>query len=622
MGGGDAYVDAPPEPRLQQAAGGALPPREESYMMQELLRSVAALARRAGEMIRQEWYRPDGPRGAADKADIDVEVEEFLRYELGRLLPGSVLLGEELGASGELSGVEFCWLVDPHDGTAAFLRGFRGSSVSIGLLKNQQPILGVVFAPLYPNDRGDLIAGGPDLGLWRNGEPWSAPPSERPLQPEDRVALSQDADLRPLGNLSMISPARYLALPSVAYRLALAAVGDVRVAGTFVFVREHDVAAAHALLLSSGKVLKPWQVGNDTALRYTPRITPSSMLGGELGPVEELRGRDHGLVWAHPKGEPLSPRPLRPAPWKEQGLSLERAQGCLLGQLVGDALGSLVEFRSAASIVGSYPSGPDHLFDGGTWDTLAGQPTDDSEMALALARQLITEQRFDGSRVLEAYQSWLSSEPFDIGGTIARALQGKLNFDSQANGSLMRCSPLGIAFTPEQLTALALQESDLTHPHPLCGQCCRIFTQTISRGVAGMPVQQAIELALAQSQGEAHKLLQAARKAPPAEFQENMGWIRIAFQNAFFWLGQGSSLEEAVVQTVRQGGDSDTNAAIVGALVGAFQGLQAVPHSWLLSVLSCRPALGYGASRRPRPSRFWPVDALNLAELLLEVRCR
>ena len=61
-----------------------------------------------------------------------------------------------------------------------------------------------------------------------------------------------------------------------------------------------------------------------------------------------------------------------------------RAQGCFLGQLAGDALGSLVEFQTPEQIRQAYPNGVQELVDGGTWNTIAGQPTDDSEMALLL----------------------------------------------------------------------------------------------------------------------------------------------------------------------------------------------------------------------------------------------
>ena len=74
---------------------------------------------------------------------------------------------------------------------------------------------------------------------------------------------------------------------------------------------------------------------------------------------------------------------------------LLRAQGCLLGQLAGDALGSLVEFRTPEDIRRQYPKGVRELSDGGTWNTVAGQPTDDSEMALLLARMLADQGRYD-----------------------------------------------------------------------------------------------------------------------------------------------------------------------------------------------------------------------------------
>jgi len=61
--------------------------------------------------------------------------------------------------------------------------------------------------------------------------------------------------------------------------------------------------------------------------------------------------------------------------------TLSRAQGCLLGQLGGDSLGSLVEFNSPQEIWRKYPNGIRELADGGTWETLAGQPTDDSEIS-------------------------------------------------------------------------------------------------------------------------------------------------------------------------------------------------------------------------------------------------
>ena len=127
-----------------------------------------------------------------------------------------------------------------------------------------------------------------------------------------------------------------------------------------------------------------------------------------------------------------------------QAEKLERAQGCLLGQLAGDALGSLVEFETPEQIRREFPNGVRELADGGTWSTIAGQPTDDSEMALLLARMLADQGRYDPEEARKAYLFWLDSDPFDCGTTISKSLRGRPNPDSQANGAMMRISPLGI----------------------------------------------------------------------------------------------------------------------------------------------------------------------------------
>ena len=91
--------------------------------------------------------------------------------------------------------------------------------------------------------------------------------------------------------------------------------------------------------------------------------------------------------------------------------------------------------------------------------------------------------------------------------------------------------------------------------------------------------------------------------------------MKIALQNAFHELLHAPSLEEGVVATVRRGGDTDTNAAIAGALLGAVHGREAVPAQWRSMVLSCRPLPP--RARRPRPRAYWPVDVMEIAERLL-----
>jgi len=114
------------------------------------------------------------------------------------------------------------------------------------------------------------------------------------------------------------------------------------------------------------------------------------------------------------------------------------APGCLLGQLAGDSLGSLVEFQFPETIRRRYPNRVRNMADGGTWNTIAGQPTDDSEMALLLARMLVRTGTYEKDTAFAEYKYWLNSDPFDRGYTITRGLTGAPNHHSQANGALMR----------------------------------------------------------------------------------------------------------------------------------------------------------------------------------------
>lgn len=107
--------------------------------------------------------------------------------------------------------------------------------------------------------------------------------------------------------------------------------------------------------------------------------------------------------------------------------------------------------------------------------------------------------------------------------------------------------------------------------------------------------------------------VRASRTGRPRDYLFQAGWVLIAFQNALYQLLHAQNLEEAVVDTVMQGGDTDTNAAICGALLGAVYGLEAVPERWRTTVLACRPEKHRPEVVHPRPEEYWPVDALEVA---------
>lgn len=177
----------------------------------------------------------------------------------------------------------------------------------------------------------------------------------------------------------------------------------------------------------------------------------------------------------------------------------------------------------------------------------------------------------------------------------------------------MRVSPFGVLAQGDPVFAAELARADaaLTHPSPICLVANAAFAAALAVGIAGAAPRDmgaAAEAAAGSGPaGENVRLrIEAARHGMPADFQHQMGWVLTALQNAFHWLIQGAPLEEALIATVAQGGDTDTNAAICGALLGAAQGSEAIPYRWREAILTCRAARG---TRRPRPADYWPDAA-------------
>jgi ADP-ribosylglycohydrolase/fructose-1,6-bisphosphatase/inositol monophosphatase family enzyme len=597
------------------------------------LHAAIDAARAAGDLLRQDFHRPGGPRGQGSHAEADEPAERLIRELLLAACPWG-FRGEETGFVPRPEGEPHLWLVDPNDGTSAYLKGCRGSAVSVAALRDGVPVLGVVYAFASPDDDGDLIAWAEGCGpVTRNGRPLATDQRGGRLGRGAVVFLKNSADGNPVAHARHVAPARYLAVPSIAYRLALVAAGEgvaaVCLRSPWSAHGPHgwDYAAGHALLRGVNGVLLD---ESGRAVTYPPDGDGETRgcFGGAAEAAAELAGRSWDDTFAPPTQDPglFSLARLMPGQAVADRSRLARAQGCWLGQLAGDSLGSLVEFQPARQIASRYPRGVRHLADGGAWDTLAGQPTDDSELALMLARTLVREGRYDAGAVRSSYVHWYRSHPFDVGGTIGLALgQGRPNPDSQANGSLMRISPLGIAGAGRPgAAAWARADSALTHPHPVCQEACAAFVTALAVAIDGDGGPEAAyaaavaEAASDTGQRSVQLALAEARHAPPRDYESRQGWVLIALQNAFYQLLHAASLEEGLVHTVGQGGDTDTNAAIAGALLGAVHGREAVPAAWRRAVRSCRPLREVGA-QQPRPKEFWPVDALELAERLLMV---
>ena len=559
-------------------------------------------------MLAAEFVRPDGPRFSDHvTSPVDHEMEMYLRDNLIALFPAR-FVGEEAGVlAAEANG--YCWVVDPHDGTRAFLEGRRGSAVSVALLRDGIPVLGVVYAPLSPDRGQDMIAwaeGAP--GITRNGEIVPIDLRQRELTSTDVVFLNHGVWQRPIWNGAAVSPGRFMPLPSIAYRLARVAVGDGLATVTLRPVNAHDVAAGHALLLAAGGVLTA-EDGVPVTYDDQGQSRPSACFGGAPRVIDALRARQ----WRGSTEARREPRVTLTWPRATPEATVDRAVGCLLGLAVGDALGSPVEGQAK-------PAETRDLYDGGIHNTLAGQATDDTELALTLARTLPGAAAYDAHAAHVAYKKWLASAPFSCGPTTRQALSGTPDPDSRTNGSLMRVAPIGVwAGSPARAATAAMADSALTHPHRIPRMACAALAAAIAAAMDGADPAGVMLAAMTAARGsdavlEALGLAAAGRT--PVSFDSASGTAILSLHNAFYHLASGTKLEDALIRTVAQGGDTGTNAAIAGALLGAVQGRAAIPPRWAMPVLTCRPDEGLPVPN-PRPEEYWADDIVDLAEALL-----
>lgn len=311
----------------------------------------------------------------------------------------------------------------------------------------------------------------------------------------------------------------------------------------------------------------------------------------------------------------------------------DRALGAVLGALVGDALGGVLEF------LGHKPSAKEvewalGMPGGGVFDLTPGQFTDDGEMTIALLNALLVRKKYDVDLVAESYIEWANSKPFDIGTATQNALleavssqymgeslaQAAKDFNSfsQANGCLMRVSPLAVTgstygyLTPHVWKPFQL-DSRLTHPHENCVAATAIYGSTISKLImdgdhafVGLPDPNEFlgQLPFKRSNCEPNEWLADVARGELPYAREKIGWVKIGFSLAFHHLLNGSTFTAAMRQTLLQGGDTDTNACIVGAMVGARHGASGIPQEWRDAVLRCDTSEG----TQPRPALYSAKD--------------
>ncbi|HQR23309.1 MAG TPA: inositol monophosphatase family protein [Steroidobacteraceae bacterium] len=134
----------------------------------EFLATALEAARAAADVIRHYYQSNLAITIKADKSPVtvaDVETEQAIRAILGAKFPQHGFYGEETGTSA--LDAEYVWIVDPIDGTKAFVREYPMFSTQIALMHRGRLVVGVSSAPAY----GELAYGEVGVGAWLNDRP-------------------------------------------------------------------------------------------------------------------------------------------------------------------------------------------------------------------------------------------------------------------------------------------------------------------------------------------------------------------------------------------------------------------------------------------------------------------
>lgn len=286
----------------------------------------------------------------------------------------------------------------------------------------------------------------------------------------------------------------------------------------------------------------------------------------------------------------------------------DRIQGVLLGAACGDALGVPWEYNRTLT-----PDTPLTMSGSRLFNHAPGEWSDDTSMMIPIAQAASTHHTLTSTAarnaIASAWCNWAHTY-HDVGALTRQVLTttpaptaeevhstaGVLYREGTqcaGNGSLMRTAAVALPTltNPDITAANARYLSDLTHADPDAGDACILWTLTVAHAVNtgtfdGM--DEALTYLPAHRRDLWANRLTEARATTPATFNKN-GWCVHALQGA--WAAIWSTNPElpghyqrAVHAAVYGGHDTDTVAAITGALAGARNGAHTIPSHWRAAV--------------------------------------
>lgn len=311
----------------------------------------------------------------------------------------------------------------------------------------------------------------------------------------------------------------------------------------------------------------------------------------------------------------------------------DKIAGTLIGLAVGDALGVPHEFKTQRNNVytGKLEIVPTFSFRSGNRTDVIGQYSDDTETSLCNLRSILRCNGYNKDDVILSYLRWASNSKAMGKNTRAlmkgvKTINGYQNrWDkifkdtdqdswTQSNGSLMRCSML--AFLPNYIDAVIL-DCRLTNPHLVNLHSSLAYCIALRYTAIGIDKTKIVE-AITKS-NEYLSLCPAVtdvifNAVKNKDFNRNVkeigkGWVLHALYCVFWAWYHFDTYQEPIDIIIRQGGDTDTNGAIAGALIGANLGYQKLieEERTRFNVEVVRNA-DYSRGENPRPDEYCIKD--------------
>jgi myo-inositol-1(or 4)-monophosphatase len=253
-----------------------------------VLEAVSRIAAEAGRIAAarsgsgfRRWEKAPGQ----PVCDIDLEVDQFLRGQLEALDPDTGWFSEETIDVPDRVDRNRLWVVDPIDGTRDYLRQRSGWCVSVALVENGAPVIGVLDAPA----RAEHWTAEKGKGAWRNGEP---------LRVSGRTGLS--GARVPADHLAAVDADLVLVEKpnSIALRIALVAAGEADLLATLRWGFEWDIAAAALIAAEAGAIVtgalgQPLEFNTISGEAFGVLVATPAI---HAAAVERLRARALSLV--------------------------------------------------------------------------------------------------------------------------------------------------------------------------------------------------------------------------------------------------------------------------------------------------------------------------------------